>query len=64
MAKKKCELCGIEADDHWMMSYNTGRRTAWVCWDCYKKSQYEAAKSEIHRSKRLGKINEERKRYK
>lgn len=62
--KRKCELCGGLFNEFDMMSYNTGRRTAWVCWDCWKKSQYEAAKSEIHRSKRLGKINEERKRYK
>ena len=62
--KRKCELCGGLFSEFDMMSYNTGRRTAWVCWDCYKKSQYEAAKIEIHRSKRLGKINEERKRYK
>ena len=47
-----------------MEHYFTGIKTEWWCWDCWKKSQYEAAKSEIHRSKRLGKINEERKRYK
>lgn len=62
--KRECELCGGLFNELDMMSYNTGRRTAWVCWDCYKKSQYEAAKSEIHRRKRLGRINEERKRYK
>lgn len=62
--KRTCEICGLEADEYWMFSYNAGKRKMWVCWDCYKKSQYEAVKSEIHRSKRLGKINEERKRYK
>lgn len=62
--KRKCDICGCEADDHWMQSYNTGRRVMWLCWSCFKQSQYEAVKSEIHRSKRLGKINEERKRYK
>ena len=62
--RRTCDFCGELFNEFDMMSYNTGRKTAWVCWDCYKKSQHEAAKSEIHRSKRLGKINEERKRYK
>ena len=62
--KRTCDICGLEADEHWMQSYNTGRKVVWLCWDCWKNSQYEAAKSERHRSKRLGKINEERKRYK
>ncbi len=62
--KRKCELCGGLFNEFDMMSYNTGRRTAWVCWDCYKKSQYEVTKSEIHRRTKLARINEERKRYK
>ena len=62
--KRKCDVCGCEADDHWMMQYNTGRKTMWVCWDCYKQSQYEAAKSEIQRQKRLRKMNESNKKKK
>lgn len=60
--KRKCDICGCEADEHWMESYNTGRTVMWFCWDCYKNSQYEAAKSDIHRRKRLGKLNESKKR--
>lgn len=61
---QRCSVCGRECNEKLMEHYFTGIKTEWWCWDCWKKSQYEAVKSEIHRSKRLGKINEERKRYK
>ena len=62
--KRICDICGTEADEHKMESYNTGRRTMWLCWDCYKQSQYEVTKSEISRRTKLAKMNESKKRNK
>ena len=62
--KRHCDICGIEADEHWMMSYNTGRRVMWFCWDCYKQSQYEANKSDRERQKKLFRIHNSKKRHK
>ena len=62
--KRHCDFCGIEADEHWMESYNTGRRTVWLCWECYKNSQYEANKSDLTRQKKLYKIHNSKKRNK
>ena len=60
--KRHCEVCGIEADDYWMQSYNTGRRTVWLCWECYQTSQREATQSDLHRQQRLYRIHESNKR--
>ena len=54
--KRKCDICGCEADDHWMESFNTGRRVIWLCWDCYKNSQYEVMTTEMGRQNRLEKF--------
>ena len=62
--KRQCDICGIEADEHWMQSFNTGRKVMWLCWGCYKQSQYEVAKSEISRRTKLAKMNESKKRNK
>jgi hypothetical protein len=62
--KRKCDICGLEADEHWMQSYNVGRKTVWLCWDCYKQSQYEANKSDKHRQQKLYKIYNSKKRNK
>lgn len=64
MAKKKCELCGLEADEHWMMSFNPGTGLKWLCWDCYKQGQYEANKSDLSRQKKLYQIHNSKKRHK
>jgi ribosome-binding protein aMBF1 (putative translation factor) len=61
---RKCDICGTEADEHKMESYNIGAKTIWLCWDCYKQSQYEVAKSEISRRTKLAKMNESKKRNK
>lgn len=45
-------MCGGLFNEFDMMSYFTGVKTEWWCWDCWKKSQYEAAKSEIGRRNR------------
>ena len=62
--KRICDICGCEADEHWMESYNTGRKTVWLCWDCYKNSQYEAAKSDLARQKKLYQMHNSKKRNK
>ena len=62
--KRKCDICGCEADDHWMQSYNTGRRVMWLCWSCFKQSQYEATKSDLSRQKKLYQIANAKKRIK
>jgi hypothetical protein len=61
--KRLCDICGCEADDHWMESYNIGAKTVWLCWACYKNSQYQAKKSDLHRHQRLYKIQEAKKRH-
>lgn len=62
--KRICDACGMEADEHWMFPYNTGRKVVWFCWDCYKNSQYEANKSDLARQKKLYKIHSSKKRNK
>ena len=60
--KRTCDICGLEADEHWMFSYNTGRKVVWLCWECYKNSQYEATKSDLVRQKKLYQIHKFKKR--
>ena len=62
--KRTCDICGLEADEHWMQSYNTGRKVVWLCWDCFKKSQYEVIKSGHYRQQKLMKLHNNRKRNK
>ena len=62
--KQKCYICGCEADEYWMESFNHGRKTVWLCWDCYKNSQREATLSDIYRQKKLYKMHEGKKRNK
>ena len=61
--KRYCDICGIEADEHWMQSFNVGRKTVWLCWECWKNSQYEANKSELNRQKKLYQIHKSKKRH-
>ena len=60
--RRTCDFCGDLFNEFDMMSYNTGRRTVWLCWDCYKNSQREANLSDRHRQHRLYKINQSKKR--
>lgn len=62
--KRYCDICGIESDDHWMESFNYGRKTLWLCWSCYKQSQREATLSDLMRQKKLYKMHESKKRNK
>ena len=38
---RQCESCGEIREEKWMLSYNSGRRTHWYCWECWKKGQGE-----------------------
>ena len=60
--KRYCDICGCESDEHWMEFYNIGAKTVWLCWDCYKNSQYEANKSDHARQKKLYMIHKSKKR--
>ena len=62
--KRHCDICGLEADEHWMQSYNTGRKVVWLCWECFKNSQREANLSDRHRQQKLYKIKQSKKRHK
>lgn len=61
---RECDICKKEQDEYWMQSFNTGRRTMWLCWECYKASQREATLSDLFRQRKLYKINESKKRTK
>ena len=47
-----CEGCGKIQEEVWMMSYNTGRKTHWFCWECWKSGQGDAASIEIERKRK------------
>ena len=49
--KQICEGCGEIFEEHRMMSYNSGRKTHWYCWTCWKEGQGEAAGVEIRRKR-------------
>lgn len=61
---QRCSVCGRECNEKLMEHYFTGIKTEWWCWDCYKQSQYEVAKSEISRRTKLAKMNKSKKRNK
>lgn len=52
---QKCECCGLIYEEFRMMSYNTGRKTHWYCWTCWKEGQGEAAVVEIKRKRNIRK---------
>lgn len=62
--KRTCDICGLEADEYWMFSYNAGTRTVWLCWDCWKNSQREATLSDLYRGRKLHRIYVSKKRKK
>lgn len=62
--KRTCDVCGTEADEYWMIPYNTGRGVKWFCWDCWKNSQREANLSDRHRQQKLFKIKLSKSRHK
>ena len=61
--KRKCDICGAEQNEWSMQSYNTGRKVVWLCWECWKNSQYEANKSDLSRQKKLYQIHKSKKRH-
>ena len=60
--KRVCEVCGSEQDERWMMSYNSGRKTHWLCWDCFKMAQREMHSEELGRKKRIERAMNSRKK--
>ena len=62
--KRTCDVCGLEAEEYWMIAYNTGRGMKWFCWDCWKKSQREANLSDRHRQQKIFKIKLSKSRHK
>ena len=60
---RKCDICGAEQNEWSMQSYNTGRKVVWLCWECWKNSQYEANKSDHARQKKLYQIHKSKKRH-
>ena len=60
--KRTCDVCGLEAEEYWMIAYNTGRGMKWFCWDCWKISQREANLSD--RQQKLFKIKLSKSRHK
>ena len=61
---RECDICKKEQEEKWMQSFNTGRRTIWLCWECYQQSQREATQSDKFRQRKLYKISESKKRNK
>ena len=53
---RRCDICGEEQEEKWMQTYNTGRRTMWLCWECYQESQRQADLSDLYRGNRLHKM--------
>lgn len=54
--KRICDQCGKECDEAFMEKFSPSPlHPKYICWDCFKKGQYEAAKSEIGRRNRLEK---------
>lgn len=62
--QRQCDICGKECNEKLMEHYFTGRKTEWWCWDCWKKAQYQATKSDMHRHQILYKIDQSKKRNK
>ena len=61
---QRCSVCGRECNEKLMEHYFTGIKTEWWCWDCFKKSQYEANKSDLSRQKKLYQIAKSKQRIK
>ena len=59
--KRRCDVCGIEADDYWMVPYNIGTKTKWLCWECSQTADREADQSDMQRGYQLHKISESKK---
>ena len=62
--RRYCDLCGFEADDYWMKNINVGRKTIWICWECYQNADREANLSDMIKGYKLHKISESKKRRK
>ena len=47
-----------------MKSINVGRKTIWICWECYQNADREANLSDMIKGYKLHKISESKKRRK
>lgn len=47
----ECSNCHREFEQKDMMYYNPGTKAVWVCWECWKQGQSEAASNEIRRKR-------------
>ena len=59
--QQKCCVCGKEEWEKYMHPYFTGRRTLWMCWDCYQESQRQATESDFFRMMKLHRIRDNKK---
>ena len=57
---RACDICGVQMDDYWMDSYNTGRTQIWLCPECRKNARHEVDCSEA--GKKRIRIKEREKR--
>jgi hypothetical protein len=55
--KVECSICGDIYDDYWMMRYDLGSKTVWLCWECYNSGQREAHLNEMRRGHILRKMD-------
>lgn len=59
--KRACVICGEEFEERDMETYSPSPgHPQYICWECYKQSQYEVGKSEIHRMQRRYQIMKEK----
>lgn len=57
-----CSNCGKEEEERWMHQFNIGRKTEWMCHECYKQGQREANLNDKRRSNRIDKLMKQKKR--
>ena len=57
---RECCNCGAEQEEKWMMHYDIGTKTMWLCWDCYKQGQRENHLNDLRRQKRLNKMQKKK----
>ena len=52
--KRNCDICGKECEERDMEKISPSpAHPKWLCWTCFKNSQYQAKKSDLHRHQRL-----------
>lgn len=54
---RECDICGKQEWEKYMEHYSTGRKTVWLCWECYLNAQREASLADFNSKKRCNKKN-------